>query len=861
MKNGSILTSLQKLASLLPLFLFGMALILVHNELKSHNIDHILISIRQVPLHVLAAAIALTAANYLVLTGYDFLAIRYTGHTQIPLAKILVASLISYPISNNTGQAWASGGSVRYRFYSAWGIPGWDIVKISLFLTLTYFLGILTLGLGSSILLPRFLIHPLKNPHTISGLTALCAVCLGAYWLAVLFLKKPLTFKGLELRIPSIRMTLGQTLTAVIDIILAALVLWMFMAGRANISFMSFLLIFILAQFSGIISQVPGGIGVFESTFIWLMSSIHSTHQYHLSLISALFLFRVVYFFLPLILAGGGLLGYEAFSRRKVLLEGSKAFRRLLSNTIPQIYSILLLFSGGALLVSGAIPSESETLDWLYDLVPLSVVEISHLLGSLTGLLLLFLARGIRLRIDAAWYGSIIFLVLGIISSILKGFGWQEALALIVMLMLMLPARSYFRRKSSLFDMPFSPPWIAMIIIVLAGSTWIGFFAFQHIQYANDLWWQFSYKADAPRFLRALLLITVLTTGYGLYYLLTVARPRTLLKPGPEELDEAAALIAKTTDPRGFLALLGDKYLSWSEDRKALLMFDVTPRYWIVMGDPIGDLQSVDSLLWRFREQVDHYNAKAVFYQVSDKYLPYYLDLGLSLLKIGEEARVDLEKFSLQGGKYASQRTSRNKFTKKGYRFAILTGPEVDRNMAVLRGISDQWLTRKKTKEKGFSLGFFSESYIRRTDIAVVYDEMDRIMAFANIWKNGGKEELSVDLMRYNPESPNGIMEYLFVELMLWSKAEGYQWFSLGIAPLAGLERHPLAPLWHKIGTAIFDLGEELYNFEGLYEYKAKFEPAWQPRYLAAPAGLSVPFILMTITRLISGSWKGIFSR
>ena len=281
-------------------------------------------------------------------------------------------------------------------------------------------------------------------------------------------------------------------MTAVIDIILASLVLWMFMAGHANISFMTFLLIFILAQFSGIISQVPGGIGVFESTFIWMMSSIHSTHQYHLSLISALFLFRVVYFFLPLILAGGGLLSYEAFSRRKVLLEGSKAFRRLLAITIPQIYSILLLFSGAALLISGAIPSESETLNWLYDLVPLPIVEISHLLGSLTGLLLLFLARGIRLRIDAAWYGSIIFLVLGIISSMLRGFNWQEASALVIMLLLMLPARSYFRRKSSLFDMPFSPPWIAMIIIVLAGSTWIGFFAFQHVQYANDLWWQFS---------------------------------------------------------------------------------------------------------------------------------------------------------------------------------------------------------------------------------------------------------------------------------------------------------------------------------------------------------------------------------
>jgi phosphatidylglycerol lysyltransferase len=134
-------------------------------------------------------------------------------------------------------------------------------------------------------------------------------------------------------------------------------------------------------------------------------------------------------------------------------------------------------------------------------------------------------------------------------------------------------------------------------------------------------------------------------------------------------------------------------------------------------------------------------------------------------------------------------------------------------------------------------------------------------MAFANIWHTRGFEELAVDLMRYDPESPNGIMEYLFVELMMWGKDSGYKWFSLGMVPLAGLERHPLAPLWHKIGTAIFDLGEEFYNFEGLYAYKAKFDPEWKPRYLAAPAGLAVPFILMTIARRISGGWKGIFSR
>jgi phosphatidylglycerol lysyltransferase len=859
MKRDSLLPSLQKLSYLLPLLLFGLALFIVHRQLGTRNFDQIVASVRAVPASVLAEAIALTIINYLLLGGYDLLALRYTGHRQVPLLKVLTAALISYPISNNTGQAWASGGSVRYRFYSAWGIPGWDVLKISLFLTLTYFLGVLALGLVSSLLLPVYVHQHIRQLHMIRLLAVICAVSLTGYWLAVIFWKKPLVIKGMEFRLPSAGITLGQTVIAAVDVILSSIILWVLLVGHVKISFITFILVFVIAQASGVISQIPGGIGVFESGFLWLMSGIHYS-GHHLWLIGALFLYRIIYYFLPLVLAGIGLLSYEAFARRRAFVEGSRVFRRMLSVIIPQIYSVLLLFSGGILLVSGAIPTKTSAMEWLKDFIPLPVMEISHLIGSITGLFLLFLARGIRLRLDAAWYGSLILLATGIVVSILKGFDWQDSLALSVMLILLLPARRYFRRKSSLFDMPFSGPWIMMIAVVLIGATWLGFFAYQNVQYANDLWWQFSYKADAPRFLRALLITAVLTTGYALYYLLAVAHPREMKRPDEKELDEAFDLIASTTDTRGFLALLGDKYLSWSEDRKAFLMFDVTPRYWIVMGDPVGEPKSVDSLLWQFREQVDHYNAKAVFYQVSDRYLPYYLDLGLSLLKIGEEARVELSRFSLQGGRFSSQRTARNKFTKNGYRFAMLNSQELQDNLETLRTISDQWLQRKKAHEKGFSLGFFSKAYVRRTDVAVVYDQTGRIMAFANIWRTAGLDELSVDLMRYDPDSPNGIMEYLFVELMLWGKTENYRWFSLGMAPLAGLERHPLAPLWHKIGTVIFDLGEEFYNFEGLYAYKAKFDPLWLPRYLAAPAGLSVPFILMTITRRISRGWKRIFA-
>ena len=82
------------------------------------------------------------------------------------------------------------------------------------------------------------------------------------------------------------------------------------------------------------------------------------------------------------------------------------------------------------------------------------------------------------------------------------------------------------------------------------------------------------------------------------------------------------------------------------------------------------------------------------------------------------------------------------------------------------------------------------------------------------------------------------------------------------MAPLAGLEQHPLAPLWHKLGHLIFEHGENFYNFEGLRNYKDKFDPEWRPRYLACPGGVvNLPSALIDTSRLISGGWRGMVSK
>jgi phosphatidylglycerol lysyltransferase len=192
-----------------------------------------------------------------------------------------------------------------------------------------------------------------------------------------------------------------------------------------------------------------------------------------------------------------------------------------------------------------------------------------------------------------------------------------------------------------------------------------------------------------------------------------------------------------------------------------------------------------------------------------------------------------------------------------GVTFRIMERDEVTQRLSELRIVSDEWLAQKSTSEKSFSIGYFDEAYLKRFRCAVA--ELDgAIIGFANLFESEAKSELSIDLMRYRREVPNGVMDFLFISLFEWGRDNGYKTFSLGMTPLAGLPDNPLAPNYAKLANLIYRHGGHFYNFEGLRKYKDKFHPTWQARYLACPSGLYLPIVLSNVSTLISGGFKGL---
>jgi len=330
--------------------------------------------------------------------------------------------------------------------------------------------------------------------------------------------------------------------------------------------------------------------------------------------------------------------------------------------------------------------------------------------------------------------------------------------------------------------------------------------------------------------------------------------------PDRKELDRAHDIITDSRATSANLALLGDKPLLFSESGNAFIMYAVEGRSWVAMGDPVGPQPERTELIWRFRELCDRHDGWTVFYEVDVENLPLYVELGLTLLKLGEEARVPLEAFSIEGKARSGLRYIVNRLEKEKFEFSVVPSQGVPRLIPELKEISDAWLTERKTREKRFSLGFFDEAYLRHFPVGTVLKE-GRIVAFANLWTGAGKEEISIDLMRHLPDTPNGIMDFLFTHILLWGKAQGYQWFNLGMAPLSGLENRAFAPIWNRLGSLIFRHGENFYNFQGLRQYKEKFDPVWRPKYLASPGGLALPRILANLSSLISGGLKGIITK
>ncbi|WDS37544.1 bifunctional lysylphosphatidylglycerol flippase/synthetase MprF [Pseudoxanthomonas sp.] len=808
--------------------------------------DGVLAAARGIEGWKLGMALLATAVSFFSLTLYDASALRYAG-ARVPYRVVAKTAFIAYALSNMIGLGVFTGGAVRLRLYGAAGVEAGLISRAIAFNALAFGLGISVVG-AVGVLMDASALASLAHVP-VWALQWICAVALLAAAALMWACRKGEFAAGpVRIRLPSPSLAWQQLGVSVVDIAASAAVLW-WLLPQGAIGFPAFVGFYAAAMVLGVISHVPGGLGVFEAVMLLALG----THVPSASLAGALVLYRLVYYVLPLLLAMLVLAVHE------VGRSPAAPVARAMAGMAPRLLAAFAAVVAVMLLVSGVTPATERATELLAMHVPLGLVEAAHFLSSIAGVALLFVARALLRRLDAAWWAALVITLVALVLALPKGLAVVESLVLGSLLVVLLLSRRQFNRKASLLAVPFSGGWLLAMLVTCVAVTALLFFAYRDVDYGNQLWWQFEFDAHAPRSLRAMVGVSILALALALRQLLHPPAPPLPL-PSDDELVRADIVIRQQDSADAGLALTGDKPLLFSENDKAFVMFGRQGKSWIALSDPVGSRQDWGELVWRFLERAKESGARGCFYQVRPDALPLYLDAGLRLLKLGEYAWVPLEGFTLQGKRRSNLRNGVNRCEREGLEFALIDTADVPALLGELRAVSDAWLSRHHTAEKRFSVGAFDDDYVSRNPVAVARRE-GRVLAFATLLTSDTKQEASIDLMRHVDEMPNGTMDFLFSKLMLHFAQDGYARFGLGMAPLSGMAGHALAPRWHRIGRLLFSHGEHFYNFRGLRAFKEKFDPQWEARYLAAPGGMTPLLVLGDVAALISGGYKGVIGK
>jgi phosphatidylglycerol lysyltransferase len=806
------------LSPVLALLICGLLLAVLQHLSQAVDYRSVVHELRHLTAGEWAGALGATVLSYIALVGRDAVGLRYLGAT-VPRAALWIGATAGSALGNATGFGALTGGAVRARVYAVSNVTPAQIGRMTVFTSVSLALAlVLMTALGMV-----WLADPLATMLHLPPLTLRWS---GAALLAMLALAaaacrrdtRPIRtrWQSLSFYIPARRDLLAQVVLAVLDVVAAGLALWALLP-HADVSFVTFITVYAAAMLLGMIGHTPGGVGVFEAAMVFTLHGSVQAHQ----MVAALLAYRAIYFGLPLIVSAALLAGFEgrALKSRLPLRHAAGAYK-----LAPLFLSLVTFVVGGMLVISSATPAFWHRIRILHDLLPLWVLESSQMLCSVLGVLLLFVARGLLRRLDAAWWMTLLLAVLSLALSLTKGLAFVEAGVLGMLIALLLSTRRRFNRHSSLFAERFTAGW---------------------------LWWQFAFDERAPRALRATLAASLFAATFAFWQLLRPAAGRFVMPP-PQDLQDAARIVRAQERSDAGLALMGDKSFLFSESREAFLMYAKNGRTWAALHDPVGPREEWAGLISKFVALAHAHSGRAAFYQVRANALPLYLDAGLTLMKLGEEAHVVLDDFDLKGSHRAHLRYALKRGERDGFTVDVIDQADVPASLETLREISDGWLDSRDAREKSFSVAAFTDEYLAAQSVMLVRQNGEPA-AFVTFMTTDMNTEATVGVMRHVESASPYAMEYLFTHLALHLKQAGFRSLSLGIAPLSGMQPTPLASRWHRLAGIVWRFGGRFYNFRGLRAFKSKFQPHWEPRYLAASGSVGVFFTLADLSLLAGG--------
>jgi phosphatidylglycerol lysyltransferase len=560
---------------------------------------------------------------------------------------------------------------------------------------------------------------------------------------------------------------------------------------------------------------------------------------------------------------------YRLFEFWSPLLAGLISFiypvNRLLLRILPPLGTFLM---GIVNIASAVTPALSERLSHLQQFIPIGLINASNFFVLVLGFLLLALSAFLLKGLRTAWWLALLLTAGSLVGHIFKGIDVEEASVALILAIILILSRKEYRVRSDprLRTIGIGTAIVSMAVVMIYGT--IGFYFLDHDHFHIDFDMKEAvmysiqnffllgndklvpHSAFAHHFLLSIQVCGMITLLFLFY---TIIRPFLLkIQPTAEELEQAKSLVEQYgNSPLDYFKTYWDKSFFIPENIRAFLAYRINGRYAVVLENPIAENEEeMIKCLGLFERFCRENGLTSLYYRVPPESIPFYQELKKKSILIGEEATLDTFAFTLEGKEMKSVRNAINKITSMGFTCTEYQPPLMDGFIQKLRAVSDEWLRALDREELVFSQGVFDEIEIKQQMVLAVENKEEKVVAFVNIVPDYKKGEGTFDLMRKTSDSPNGVMDFMMISLLNYFRSRGLQYVNLGFAPFSGLEKASGLP--EKTLKFAYENFKALSHYKGQREFKNKFKPAWEERYLVYNHDLdlmNIPAVLRKIIR------------
>ncbi|WP_349773529.1 bifunctional lysylphosphatidylglycerol flippase/synthetase MprF [Rummeliibacillus stabekisii] len=820
----------------LPILLMVFAIHEIAKIIGNVDRHEIAVQIENLDIRTVAFTALLSLVLVFPMFFYDYFIVKKLKLNR-SLRKLMKESLIINSFSNLIGFGGLVGVLLRTHYFKKKEVDNTSFFKTIASVTLFYLAG---LSLFTWILPLFYWDFPLFKEHKI---VVFAAGLIGLYLpfliikAIIQLLSKKTTKKHVLSDVLLVCVSTLEWLGAFTFIVVLIHLL------KIPISIESVIPIFVVASCAGIVSMIPGGLGSFDLVFIWGAQALQIPEE---SILILLLFYRVGYYVIPF-LAGLLLFVRELWGKFNVSFNAIPRF--FLEKTSHILATAFVFLAGLILLVSSVAPRAIESIRYAKELMSFPIVNISHQLAVATGFVLLALSNGISYKDKNSYRMTVFVLLFASALFIVKGIQYKQALFMLFVAGLLFLSRGRFYRESYIVTWGRSILNTFIILAILLLYIVIGLFAYPTIKYSMPQKLQPFFITDSSdlwksAFMGLIVVLIVVACEVSLRKLTQFK------KISSREYEEEIFIHLNKYGGKelSHLIFLHDKYVYWNSKKTVLFPYQVVANKLVVLGDLVGEKADFREAIEEFITFADRYGYTPIFYEVSDSFVPYLHGFGYLFFKFGDEGYIDL-KTPLPDSN--GLRKIEDTFKKKGCHFEIWPPPHSEDELKQLRQISDEWLNNRK--EKGFSLGYFNESYLQYTPIAVVKRNQHEIVAFANLIPLYDQEQtVTIDLIRFKKDFlPEHILDYLFLNIFLASEQQEFKRINVGMTPLSHVGISRFAGISEKIATRIVVEGEGYYSSPAIQRIKETYINEWETKYVAYRKKTSLPFTILQIMMLI----------